>query len=49
MYFDSAFSMSRANVVGSFPSAGKSSMSGALIFPSGRTVTLMESSGLRHT
>ena len=49
MYFDRTFSMSRARVVGSFPSAGRSSKSGAVILPSGRTVTVMDSSGLRHT
>ena len=49
MYFSSAFSMSRASAVESLPSAGRSSTSGVVMRPSGRTGTLIESSGLRQT
>src|ERR1700730_3839799 len=49
MYLDSAFSTSRASVVGSFPIAGRSSIRGAVSLPSGLTGTLAEISGLRQT
>ncbi len=49
MYLPSDFSMSRASAVGVLPSAGRSSTSGVVTFPSGRTGTVIESSGLRQT
>ena len=49
MYLPSAFSRSRASCVGDLPSAGRSSTSGVVTLPSGRTGTDMESSGLRQT
>ena len=49
MYLESAFSTSRASAVGVLPSAARSSTSGVEILPSGRTGTVIDSSGLRHT
>ena len=49
MYFDNAFSSSRASSPGFLPSAGTSSTSGVLMRPSGRTGTAIDSSGLRQT
>ena len=41
--------MSRASAVGVLPCAGRSSTSGVVILPSGRTGTAIDSSGLRQT
>ncbi len=49
MYLPSAFSISRASWVGDLPSAGRSSTSGVVTLPSGRTGTDIDSSGLRQT
>ncbi len=49
MYLTSAFSMSRSSSVGVLPSASRSSISGVVIRPSGRTGTLSDNSGLRQT
>ena len=49
MNLDSPFSTSRASSLGFFPAAIRSSTSGIEIRPSGRTVTVVDSSGLRQT
>ena len=41
--------MSCASRVGLLPAAGRLSMSGIAMRPSGRTVTVIDSSGLRQT
>src|SRR5690349_21687825 len=49
MNLASAASMSRASWVDVLPAAGRSSTSGVVILPSGRTGTDIDTSGLRHT
>jgi len=49
MYLVSAFSMSRSSSVGVLPIATMSSTSGVVIFPSGRTGTMIDRSALRQT